>query len=40
MVLIGGMVIGSGVGYYVVSRKQGWPPFKTKNESLLRLVKN
>ena len=39
MVLIGGIVVGSGVGYYAVSRKQGWPPFKAKNESSLRLVK-
>jgi len=39
MVLIGGIVVGSGVGYYVVSRKQGWPPFKAKNESSLRLLK-
>ena len=35
LVLIAGLLIGCGVGYYVVGGKLGWPPFATKDVSPL-----
>ena len=33
LVLIAGLLIGCGVGYYVVGGKRGWPPFSVKKVS-------
>ncbi|MCY4388005.1 MAG: hypothetical protein OXC18_12985 [Desulfurellaceae bacterium] len=35
LVLIAGLLIGCGVGYYVVGGKLGWPPFPVKKVSSL-----
>lgn len=36
LVLIAGLFIGCGVGYYVVAGKLGWPPFSTQKVSPLK----
>ena len=35
LVLIAGLLIGCGVGYYVVGGKRGWPPFSVQKASPL-----
>ena len=39
LVLIAGLIIGCGAGYYVVGGKLGWPPFSVKKVPSLTLVK-
>ena len=36
LVLIAGLLIGCGVGYYVVGGKLGWPPFSAKKVPALK----